>query len=151
VVRRLAVKITGGSLAAPQPETFVGGLKKRLDRLVGGEDRSVRVLATELRGLVVAYAKQETVDPLKKLVRFVLWGVIGSFFLAVGSLLLTLAAVRVLQSETGSALTGNLSWVPYAGGILFALGVLAFTAMRILAGMHRASATRSTTSGRAEA
>jgi hypothetical protein len=136
-------------LAAPQPETFVGGLKKRLDRLVGGEDRSVRVLVTELRRLVVAYAKQETIDPLKKLARFVLWGLIGSFLLAVGSLLLTLAVVRVLQAETGSALTGNLSWVPYAGGIIFAVLVLAFTATRVLAGTRKASASGSATSGSA--
>jgi hypothetical protein len=138
-------------LAAPQPETFVGGLKKRLDRLVGGEDRSVRVLVTELRGLVTAYAKQETIDPLKKLARFVVWGLIGSFLLAVGSLLLTLAVVRVLQAETGSALTGNLSWVPYAGGILFAVLVLAFTATRVLAGTRRAGASGSATLGRPKA
>jgi hypothetical protein len=134
-------------LAAPQPETFPGGLKKRLNRLVGGEDRSVRVLITELRGLVVAYAKQETVDPLKKLVRFVLWGLIGSFFLAVGSLLLTLAVVRVLQAETGSALTGNFSWVPYVGGVVFAVLVLAFTATRIIANRKAAASDPATTGG----
>jgi hypothetical protein len=54
--------------------------------------------------------------------------------------LLVLASVRVLQAETGSALTGNLSWVPYGGGIVFALLVLAFTATRIAAGSRRVAA-----------
>lgn len=121
----------GGSLAAPESETLVGGLRRRLDRVVSGDDRSVRVLVLELRGLVVTYVKQETIDPLKKLGRYVLWGVIGSFLLAAGSVLLTLAVVRLLQSETGAHLTGNLSWVPYMGGLLFAVAVLGFAASRI--------------------
>jgi hypothetical protein len=118
-------------LAAPQSETLAGGLRRRFDRLVSGDDRSVRVLVTELRGLVVAYAKQETIDPLKKLGRYLLWGVIGSFFLAVGSLLLVLAVVRLLQAETGAHLAGNLSWVPYLGGLLFAVLVLGVAGSRI--------------------
>jgi hypothetical protein len=118
-------------LPAPESETLVGGLKQRLDRLVSGEDRSVRVLFNELRGLVVTYVKQETVDPLKRLIRYVLWGLVGSIFLATGSVLLVLAVIRVLQSETRPHLTGSLTWVPYAGGILFAAAVIGLTVSRI--------------------
>jgi len=106
-------------------------LKQRLDHLVSGEDRSVRTLVNELRGLVVTYVKQETVDPLQRLLKYVLWGLIGSIFLATGSVLLILAAVRAAQSETRPHLTGNLSWVPYAGGLLLAAVIIGLTASRI--------------------
>lgn len=118
-------------MAAPESETLVGGLKQRFRRLVSGDDRSVRVLINELRTLVVTYVKQETLDPLRRLLRYVLWGLIGSLFLATGSVLLILAAVRLLQSETNHHLSGNLTWVPYAGGLLVAAAVVGLTATRI--------------------
>ena len=118
-------------MTAPESETLVGGLKLRLDRLISGEDRSVRVLLDELRALVVTYLKQETVDPLQRLLRYVLWGVVGSFFYATGTVLLTLAVVRVLQFETYPHLTGSLTWVPYLGGLLFAAAIMAVTVTRI--------------------
>lgn len=115
----------------PESETLVGGLKQRLDRVVSGEDRSVRVQVNELRDLVVTYVKQETLDPLQRLAKSILWGLIGSICLAVGALLLVLAAVRVLQSETRPHLTGSLTWVPYAGGLLVAGAILGITVTRI--------------------
>lgn len=118
-------------MPAPESETLVGGLKQRLDRLVSGDDRSVRVLLNELRALVVVYVKQETVDPLKRLLRYVLWGLIGSLFLATGTVLVIIAIVRLLQFETRPHLTGNLTWVPYAGGFLFAAAVIGLTVSRI--------------------
>lgn len=118
-------------MPTPESETLVGGLKQRLDRLVSGEDRSVRVLVIELRDLVITYVKQETLDPAKRLIRYVLWGLIGSVFLAIGTVLLVLAALRLLQSETRPHLTGSLTWVPYAGGLLVAAAVIGVTATRI--------------------
>jgi hypothetical protein len=70
-------------------------------------------VATEMWDLSLAYAKQETVDPLKGLGRFLGSGVPGALALAVGSILLLLAALRAMQTETGSTFTGNLSWIPY--------------------------------------
>lgn len=81
-------------------------------------EKPVGTLLNELSGLVIAYVKQETVDPLKALIRFVVFGVAGALLLGAGGVLLTLAAVRAIQGETGRHLTGNLDWVPYAGGIL---------------------------------
>jgi len=40
-------------------------------------------------------------------------GLAGSSLSLIGGLFLIVGALRVLQEETGSALTGNLSWVPY--------------------------------------
>jgi hypothetical protein len=78
---------------------------------------------------VVAYAKQETLGPLRGLGRFVAFGVSGSIALSIGSLLLLLALLRALQTETGSTFGGNLSWLPYvitAGAALIVLGLSAW-------------------------
>ncbi len=83
--------------------------------------------------LVIAYVKQETLDPLKGLGRFVLFGVAGSLAVAVGTVLLLVAALRVLQTETG-AFHGNLSWLPYVIVTALALAVIALSAWRIFAG-----------------
>jgi len=85
----------------------------------------------ELVSLVVAYTKQETYDPIKSLLRFVAFGVAGSILIASGGALLTLTAVRVAQTETGTHLHGNLTWLPYVAGILVALLGAAWAALRI--------------------
>ncbi len=60
--------------------------------------------------LVVDYAKQETLGPLKSLGRFVAFGVAGSRGpVHRRDVLLLLAGLRALQTETGSTFTGNLS------------------------------------------
>ena len=97
----------------------------------GDDDKSVRDLGSELFGLVIAYAKQETLDPLKALGRYVVWGVLGAVLLSIGGLLLTLAVLRLLQTELASHLSGNLTWVPYTGALLFALLVAGLAVSRI--------------------
>lgn len=69
---------------------------------------------TELRDLVVAYAKQETVEPLRKLARGLGLWVAGALLLGFGVVFLAVAGLRVLQEETGDTFTGGWSWVPYA-------------------------------------
>ena len=84
--------------------------------------------------LTVDYLKQEALDPLKGLGRFLLWGVAGSLAIAVGILLLLVGVLRLLQTETGTALTGNWSWVPYFAVGLIGLVVVAAAVWRITAG-----------------
>ncbi len=75
----------------------------------------------ELRELIVAYAKQETVEPAKRLGRYVAMGTAGSVALGIGLTFLALAGLRALQTKTGTTFSGNLTWVPYticAGGSL---------------------------------
>ena len=76
-------------------------------------DESLPKLAGELWDLVVAYIKQETLQPLRGLVRFVALGVPGAILAAVGLVVLLLAALRVLQVDTGSTFQGNMSALPY--------------------------------------
>lgn len=76
-------------------------------------DKSVPALLAELWDLVRAYVKQETVEPVKGLGRVVAFGIAGSAFLAIGLVLLALAGLRALQTETADTFAGNWSWAPY--------------------------------------
>lgn len=97
------------------------------------EDRkSVPQVLGELKELTVTYAKQETVDPLKGLGRFVGFGVGGSFVLGLGLCMLGLAALRALQTET-DAFDGNWSWAPYLITTVV-LAVFALLAVRAISG-----------------
>ncbi len=53
---------------------------------------------TELRELVVGYAKQETVDPLKSLGRYLGWGIGGAVAIGLGWMFLMLGLLRALES-----------------------------------------------------
>lgn len=99
----------------------------RSDKL---DDASLPTQVVEFKNLVVAYAKQETLDPLKNLGRFVAAGLTGAILLSVGLVFLSVGMLRALQEETGSSFTGNLTWVPYvltmaAGLVVIVLAVLA--------------------------
>ena len=69
----------------------------------------------ELKELVIAYAKQETIDPLKGLGRYVAFGVAGATLIGVGIMFLAIGALRALQGDGADPhFTGNWSWAPYA-------------------------------------
>ena len=87
--------------------------------------------ATEFKDLLLAYVRQETLDPLKTLGRFLLWGAVGALLLSLGTFLVALGIVRAVQTEAGAHLSGDLSWVPYVGGLIFALFVVVLAATRI--------------------
>jgi hypothetical protein len=86
--------------------------------------------------LVIAYFKQETLEPLKGLGRFLLFGIVGSLAITVGAVLALVAVLRVLQTETG-AFHGNLSWIPYLIVIALAAVIIGLSIWRIAAGPAR--------------
>lgn len=92
----------------------------------------MRDLGRDLLRLVLAYAKQETIDPIKALARYVLWGLAGAVLLSIGLVLVGLAAVRLLQTEVHVPLSGDLTWVPYLGGVVIALAVAGLAVSRIV-------------------
>ncbi len=66
---------------------------------------------SDLWQLVVAYFKQETIEPIKGLQRFVAYGLLGSLAMGLGGVLIVLGLLRLLQ--TVDAFDGNWSVVPY--------------------------------------
>jgi hypothetical protein len=95
--------------------------------------KSIPQVATELWELSVAYAKQETIDPLKGLGRFLGYGIGGAILFGVGSVLLLLAGLRALQTETDTTFTGNLSFIPYlivVAGALLLVGLVVWRVVK---------------------
>lgn len=88
----------------------------------------------ELVDLVITYAKQQTIDPLKQLVRWVGYGVAGALLIAIGFVLIGLGLLRAIQSEAGTHLTGRWSWVPYLVVVVFLGVVIALLVRRIAHG-----------------
>lgn len=74
--------------------------------------------------LVVGYAKQETVSPLRGIANFARWGIIGMVCFTVGAGFATLAILRGLQEETVLG-EGNWTVVPYLISIIGCAIVLA--------------------------
>ena len=77
--------------------------------------------------LVKDYARQELLDPLRPIPRWIAFGVLGSTLLMVAGVSLTMATLRVLQEETGTIFKGNLSWVPH--GIALCGSILVVAAL----------------------
>ena len=82
------------------------------------------------------YLIQETVDPLRLLGRYVVWGTLGSFFVGIGALMLLVGLLRMLQEEF-PVLNGSLSWIPYLVVVIVAAAVIALTVLRIVTGPAR--------------
>jgi len=104
--------------------------------------RGLRNAGDDAFQLTIDYVKQETVQPLRGLGRFIGWGLAGSFALAIGILLLLVGVLRLLQDQTGSALTGDWSWVPYFAVSILGAVVAGLAVWRITAGPGKASLPR---------
>jgi hypothetical protein len=90
----------------------------------------LRTSGGEALQLVIDYVKQETLDPLRGLGRYILFGVAGSVALAIGLVILAVGFLRLLQGETGTTFAGNLSWVPY---VICTVAVVAVAALAVWA------------------
>ncbi len=94
----------------------------------------LRSTGSETARLVVDYVKQETLDPIKALGRFVLFGVVGSVALAIGLVILAIAFLRLLQGETGGTFDGNWSWAPYLICTVVVLGAAGAAIFAVIRG-----------------
>lgn len=95
------------------------------------EDKGAADIIADLWQLCRDYAKQETVDPLKTLGGLFKYGVIGSVVLTIGLVFGTLAVLRGIQTEGGSAVTGSLDVLPYLAAFAFALVAVALAIVAI--------------------
>jgi len=92
----------------------------------------------ELKDLVIAYAKQETTDPLKGLGRYVGFGLAGALLLGTGFSFLAIGLLRALEGNRGWLFHGNWSWVPYA------IDIVALVLIAGLVWMARSKRSRKT-------
>ena len=97
-------------------------------------EKSAQDQIRELKDLVVAYAKQETVDPVKNIAATLGWAVGGALCLGVAVVFATIAVLRMVQTELPELLDGHgqSSFVPYLIVLVALAGGLAIvvTAMR---------------------
>ena len=106
-------------------------LATRPDAPPADGQKSILEIGTELWELARDYAKQETIDPLRGLGRFLSYGVMGAVALGIGCSLLLLGGLRAIQTETGSTFTGNWSWTPYLMVVFGGLVLIGLALLRI--------------------
>ena len=94
-----------------------------------GDPTDIPAHAQDLWQLVVAYVKQETVEPVRGVGRFLAFGLAGSALLGLGFVVVFLGLLRLLQDETGDAFRGHLKFVPYLI-TLVATGAIAGAALK---------------------
>ncbi len=86
----------------------------------------------EALALVKAYAKQETVGPLRGAGRWIGRGLVGIVLLANGAFFLILGVLRLLQNGTNGTFDGHwVRLIPYAVALVLALVVIVVAAVRI--------------------
>ena len=90
-------------------------------------------LVRDIGTMVVDYVKQETLDPIRGLGRFLAFGAAGVVLGGLGILLLLLGGIRLLQTETGSAFRGHLSFLPYVFALVVC-GAVAGGAAKAISG-----------------
>ena len=76
--------------------------------------------------LVVSYAKQETIEPLRGAMRWILWGLASMAFICTGLVFLVLGVVRLSQDVLGESFQHSWSFVSYFVGVLACGLVVAF-------------------------
>lgn len=94
---------------------------------------SDRASVGEVVDAVTAYAKQETVEPLRRAGRYVGFGAAGGLLTGIGVSLLLLGLLRFVQTEWTRSAEGRLSWLAYViafGGLLVLGGASAWFANR---------------------
>ena len=76
--------------------------------------------------LVVSYAKQETIEPLRGAMRWILWGLASMAFICTGLVFLVLGVLRLSQDVLGESFQHSWSFVSYFVGVLACGVVVAF-------------------------
>ena len=80
---------------------------------------------------VKAYAKQETIGPLKGAGSWLGFGAAAALLFSIGVVLLLVGLLRLLQTEWTRSATGSLSWLAYLITLLVAVAVIAVAISRI--------------------
>jgi hypothetical protein len=95
------------------------------------EEKSTTEIVNDLFDLLKNYARQETVDPIKSLGRFIGYGTAAALVLGIAGTLLTVGVLRLVQVETRDFLDGNWSWVPYMAALVVS-GLLTVLSLKLI-------------------
>ena len=93
------------------------------------ETKSTGEVVSELWALLKDYGKQETVDPLKSLWRFVSYGSGAALCFGLAGMMFALAIMRIMQVEGRRWLHGNWSFAAYVVAIAVTLAA-AYVALK---------------------
>ncbi len=127
--------MASGSSAGPITCGFMSGKGD-------GKHASPREEGAELFDLLRRYVIQETITPIRTVGRTLLFGGAAATLLGLGTVLLLLGVLRVLQTETGRAFAGTWSWVPYPITAILGLVVVGGFGFALLRSRGRAAAKR---------
>lgn len=105
-------------------------------------NKSVPQVIGELWTLTKDYARQETLDPLKGVGRYLAYGLAGAVLCSLGVVLLLLSLLRGLQDHT--TITGNLSWIQYVVVLVVGVALAVLAASRIKKRTPKTSTTTET-------
>jgi len=114
----------------------VSSLRQRLNPR-REDPKSFVELGTNALQTVVGYARQQIVDPLRSLGKFIGFGMAGAVITGVGLVLVLFGLLRLLQTESrdlvGGATQGGrwLSFAPYLIVIIVGAAILGFVFSRI--------------------
>ena len=92
--------------------------------------RNSSLSVVELFQMVRDYVKQETLDPLRGVGRWLAWGLVGSVALLFGAVVGLLGLLRLLQAEIFTQPNG-FTWGPYMIVVGFALVMIWLSLTRI--------------------
>ena len=106
-------------------------LEQRLARQAEKEKQADDASVGEVIDYLKAYAKQETLGPLKGAGNWLGYGFAAAAALGLGLVLMLLGLLRLVQSEWDRSATGNLSWLAYLIVLVVASALLALTLTRI--------------------
>lgn len=95
------------------------------------EEKSFSEVMRELWALLRDYGKQETLEPLRGLGRYLGFGIVGSVLIALGVLLLLLGLLRMVQAQYPDVFDGSWEFAPYVFGFVGCLVVMGLAAFRI--------------------
>ena len=85
----------------------------------------------ELIEFVRSYVKQETVEPLRGVGRWIAFGAAGALCLGLGLVIVLIGVLRLVEEEWPRTASGSWSWVAYLITLLVAIALLVVTLLRI--------------------
>ena len=106
-------------------------LEQRLARQAEKAKQADDASVGEIIDYVKAYAKQETLGPLKGAGSWLGYGFAAAAALGLGLVFILVGLLRLLQTEWERSASANLSWLAYLIVLVIASVLLALTLMRI--------------------